>query len=98
MRSPSRHTKEPRNALRDQVRIATKRARRFHRPGSFTEEDWLGLCAYLDWRCGDCKRRAKLYAVHMTPLRFRSARNDIWNIIPLCHACRDSYQAWQEGR
>lgn len=62
------------------------RARKFAAEGSFTAEEWQGLCAQYDHRCLACGENKPLSADHIVPLS-KGGTNYITNIQPLCGSC-----------
>ncbi len=65
------------------------RAKRLGIPGSWTAEEWLGLCARFDFRCVCCGKRSLLESDHVRPLS-TGGDNSIENIQPLCESCNAS--------
>lgn len=63
-----------------------KRARKRAAAGSFTESEWLKVCARFGHRCPSCGKHCALTADHIIPLS-KGGTNDISNIQPLCRSC-----------
>lgn len=58
--------------------------------GSFTQEEFNGLCAAFSWRCAYCGDRPdQLTTDHVVPLS-KGGGNSIDNILPACRSCNSS--------
>lgn len=64
-------------------------ARRRGNGGSFTEQEWLGICARYEFRCLCCHKEKPLTADHVIPVS-RGGRDSIDNIQPLCQSCNSA--------
>jgi hypothetical protein len=87
------------NRYRDKaiVRLNAIRAAKFGATGSFTVEEWLGLCAQYEHKCAECHAQAPLTADHIIPLT-RGGTNDIDNIQPLCRPCNSRKSNKVDGK
>jgi 5-methylcytosine-specific restriction endonuclease McrA len=54
--------------------------------GSFTVEEWKGICAQYDYKCAICGSEEPLTADHIIPMS-KDGSNLIQNIQPLCKSC-----------
>jgi len=63
-----------------------RRARKAALPGSFTQAEFIELCAKYGNICLCCKLPEKLTADHVIPVK-HGGRNSIDNIQPLCQSC-----------
>lgn len=63
-----------------------RRARLAASGGSYTQTEWLWLCALYDHRCVRCGVDGSLSVDHVVPLS-KGGRNTIDNLQPLCRSC-----------
>lgn len=77
-----------------QISISQNRKALKYQGGSFTEQEWLDLCARYGDLCLCCKEQKLLTVDHVQPLS-KGGLNTIDNIQPLCGSCnsrkRDRY-------
>jgi 5-methylcytosine-specific restriction endonuclease McrA len=78
--------KDPRRRVLRKVYAQTRRARKLNTNTSFTEAEWLALCAKYHHCCLRCGQQKPLTPDHIRPLS-RGGSNDITNIQPLCWHC-----------
>lgn len=63
-----------------------RRARLLGNGGTFTAEEWIGICNEYDNKCLCCGEQVKLTVDHVIPISVGGS-NDISNIQPLCKPC-----------
>jgi 5-methylcytosine-specific restriction endonuclease McrA len=89
-RRASRQAWKRRNPMNAFIHKHIRRARKRANGGSFTEQEWLTLCAQYDNRCLCCGRDdVKLTADHVVPLE-HGGSSYISNIQPLCGRCNSA--------
>lgn len=96
-RSPE--SKERRDAMKKEydhahpenvrARSALYKARKKAAEGSFTDEQWLALCAEYGQRCAYCGEEKLLETDHVVPIT-KGGTNWISNIVPACKNCNAS--------
>lgn len=74
------------NPIRNAIKTARRKARIYESEGTYTEAEWLELCARYDNRCLCCKEQKPLTVDHVVPVT-RGGRNDVSNLQPLCQEC-----------
>ena len=76
----------PNNPNKYLARCHKRRAAINGNGGSYTNEEWVALCAKYGNICVWCDRKVKLTVDHIVPLA-QGGSNDINNIQPLCRRC-----------
>lgn len=84
----TRWATDPIYVAKETARALNRKAQKYQ-GGSFTEQEWLDLCARYDYRCLCCKEQKPLTVDHVMPLS-KGGSNDIGNIQPLCGSCNSS--------
>lgn len=80
---------QKRNLERVKANTHKRRARMLSNGGSFTQEEWLSLCAHYEYRCLCCGEHRPLTVDHIIPIA-KGGMNTIDNIQPLCKPCNSA--------